>query len=285
MGELRDRMVRDMRVRELSPRTIEAYVRAVKGLAGRYGRSPDRLSDEEVHRYLIEAREVRGLSSSTRQQIRYGLRFFYEVTLASPRASLTVPVAREAQKLPEILSQAEVERILVAAHSLRYRVLLMITYGGGLRVSEVVRLRYKDLDTDRKLIRVEQGKGRKDRYTLLPKRVISEIERYRQVYPEPSPWLFSCHRKTSQPVNVNTAQKAYYGAKRMAGIEKRGGIHALRHAFATHLLESGCDLPSLQRMLGHKSVTTTMRYLHVTDGALVGRVSPLDQIQSMRQAD
>lgn len=284
MGELRDRMVRDMRVRELSPRTIEAYVRAVKGLAGRYGRSPDRLSDEEVHRYLIEAREVRGLSSSTRQQMRYGLRFFYEVTLGSPRASLTVPVAREAQKLPEILSQAEVERIIAAAHSLRHRVLLMITYGGGLRVSELVRLRHKDLDMDRKLIRVEQGKGRKDRYTLLPKRVIGEIERYRRVYREPSPWLFWCHRKTSQPVNVNTAQKAYYGAKQMAGIEKRGGIHALRHAFATHLLESGCDLPSLQRMLGHRSVTTTMRYLHVTHQALTGRVSPLDRLESMRQA-
>ncbi len=285
MGELRDRMLREMAVREYSPRTRQAYLSAVQGLVRRYRRSPDQLSDEEVHRYLIEAREVRKLSSSTCQQIRCGLRFFYEVTLRSPRASLRVPVARRPQKLPEILSRAEVGRIISAARTLRHQLLLMITYGGGLRVSEVVGLHHQHLDTDRKLIRVEQGKGRKDRYTLLPQRVIDVLERYRRIYPTAGPLVFPSPRDRSRTLDVTVAQKAYSSAKLTAGIDKRGGIHALRHAFATHLLEGGCDLPSLQRMLGHGSVVTTMRYLHLSGRAAAARVSPLDQLELVEIRD
>jgi len=278
MGELRDRMEREMRVRNLSPRTIEAYLAAVRGLARHYGRAPDQLSDEEIQRYLLYVREERRLSASTCIQIRYGLRFFYSVTLRREQASLAVPMMRAPQALPEILSREEVARILGAAPTLRGRLLLMLTYGGGLRVSEVVRLRHEDLDRERGLIRIEQGKGAKDRYTLLAERAHGDLERYRRVYGETSAWVFPQRGGAQRPMDPTTAQRIYYAAKSCAGVKKRGGIHALRHAFATHLLEGGCDLPSLQRLLGHNAVQTTMRYVHVSRRALSERASPLDQL-------
>jgi integrase len=171
MSELRDRMIADMRIRHFSARTEEAYVAAVVGLARYYRKRPDTLTDEELHRYLLHVREERRLSASTCNQIRCGLRFFYGVTLQRPAVALAVPLARPTQRLPEILSRAEVARVPAAAATLREELLLMTTYGGGLRVSEVVRLRPSDLDAERGLIRVEQGKGKTDRYTLFPRRV------------------------------------------------------------------------------------------------------------------
>jgi site-specific recombinase XerD len=278
MGELRDRMVQDMRVRDFSPRTQEAYLAAVKGLAAYYHQAPDRLSDEEIHRYLLHARQERQLSASTRNQIRCGLKFFYDITLRRPQATLSVPVARQPQKLPAILSREEVTRLIEATTTLRHRVLLMVTYRGGLRVSEVVHLHPEDLDRERQLIRVVQGKGQKDRYTLLPQCVLEPVERYRTVYGTASPWLFPQRQCPERPLDPTCAQKVYYTAKARAGITKGGGIHALRHGFATHLLEAGCDLPTLQRLLGHSDIKTTMRYLHVSPRTLAERVSPLDQL-------
>jgi len=278
MGKLRDRMVQEMRVREFSPRTIEAYVAAVVKVTKHYGRAPDTLTDEEIHQYLIYVREQQKLSASTRQQIRCGLKFFYDVTARRPRACLSVPVASQPQKLPEILSRQEVARLIESTQTLRCRLLLMITYGGGLRLSEVIHLRHGDLDRERRLIRVEQGKGRKDRYTLLPGRVVGELDHYRAVYGQEGPWVFGRSKSPDRPMDPSTPQKFYYKAKMRAGIEKRGGIHALRHAFATHLLEAGTDLATIQRLMGHGSITTTMRYMHVT-GELVARsISPLDQL-------
>ena len=183
MGELRDRMVQDMRVRNLSVRTIESYVAAVRGLAKYYRKAPDTLSDDEVHRYLIYVREERQLSGSSCQLIRCGLRFLYAVTLQQPQACLKVPPARQPQKLPEILSLEEVSSLIEATRTVRERLMLMLAYGGGLRVSEVVHLRWSDLDRERGLIRVEQGKGKKDRYTVFPRCVREVLERYRKVYP------------------------------------------------------------------------------------------------------
>jgi site-specific recombinase XerD len=280
MGELRDRMIADMRVRHFSERTEEAYVAAVAGLARYYRKRPDTLTDEELHRYLLHVREERRLSASTCNQIRCGLRFFYGVTLQRTAVALTVPLARATQRLPEILSRAEVARVLAAAATLREELLLMTTYGGGLRVSEVVRLRPSDLDAERGLIRVEQGKGKKDRYTLFPRRIGALLGRYEAVYGPARTWLFPQRRRPDRPLDIPTAQKMYYAAKRRAGITKQGGIHALRHAFATHLLEAGMDLATLKRLLGHSSVTTTMRYLHVSPQRLASQVSPLDQLEA-----
>jgi len=278
MGELRDRMVRDMDVRRFSGRTIESYVAGVKGLAKYYRRPPDQLRDDEVQRYLLYIREERKLSASTCNLIRCALKFFYEVTLRRPQASLTVPPMRREQRLPEILSPQEVERILDATRTVRERVLLMATYGGGLRVSEVVALRPGDLDGERGLIRVEQGKGRKDRYTVLAERLVRELGRYYQVYGRPEHWVFPQRGDRSRHLDMTSAQKIFTTAKRRVGIGKVGGIHSLRHAFSTHSLEAGIDLPTLGRMLGHTSVTTTMRYLHTTGTRVSAQSSPLDRL-------
>ncbi|MGH8679427.1 MAG: tyrosine-type recombinase/integrase [Burkholderiales bacterium] len=278
MGELRDRMVRDMDVRHLSGRTVEAYLAGVKGLAKYYMRAPDQLSDEEVQRYLLHLREVRQLSSSSCNQIRCALKFFYEVTVRRPQASLTVPPMRQAQKLPEILSREEVERIVAATRTRRERVLLMAAYGSGLRVSEVVALRPADLDVERGVIRVVQGKGKKDRYTVLAERLVREVGQYYATYGRPQHWVFAQRHDASRHMDTSSAQKIYYTAKRRAGIKKQGGIHALRHGFATHSLEAGLDLPTLGRMLGHSSVTTTMRYLHTTTQRVSAQISPLDRL-------
>lgn len=278
MGELRDRMVRDMDVRHFSGRTVEAYVAGVKGLAKYYRRPPDQLSNDEVQRYLLYIRDERKLSGSTCNQIRCALKFFYEVTVRRPQASLAVPPMRQAQKLPQILSREEVERICAATRSLRERVLLMAAYGGGLRVSEAVALRPGDLDAERGVIRVEQGKGKKDRYTVLAERLVRELAQYYEVYGCPAHWVFPQRADATRHMDVASAQKIYTTAKRRAGIEKVGGIHALRHAFATHSLEAGVDLPTLGRMLGHTSVTTTMRYLHTTTKRVSAQISPLDRL-------
>ena len=187
MGELRDRMVRDMEVRNFSPRTIEAYVPWVRDLAKHYMRAPDQLADDEVQNYLLQLHSERKLSSSTCQQAYSALKFFYAVTVRRPHASLLVPVRRGEQKLPEILSCQEVQRIIEASANLRHRVLLMATYAGGLRVSEAVALRPADIDVERGVIRIEQGKGRKDRYTVLSERLVRELSGYYRVYhPRPT---------------------------------------------------------------------------------------------------
>lgn len=285
MGELRDRMVRDMDVRHFSGRTVEAYLAGVKGLAKYYMRAPDQLSDAEVQRYLLYLRQERQLSGSTCNQIRCALKFFYEVTVHRPQASLTVPPMRQAQKLPQILSREDVERIVAATRTRRERVLLMAAYGGGLRVSEVVALRPGDLDGERGVIRVEQGKGKKDRYTVLAERLVREVGQYYTVYGRPEHWVFPQRSDATRHLDVASAQKIYTTAKRRAGIEKVGGIHALRHAFATHSLEAGLDLPTLGRMLGHTSVTTTMRYLHTTTKRVSAQISPLDRLLFTERSD
>ena len=159
----------------------------------------------------------------------------------------------------------------------------MTTYGGGLRVSEVVRLRVNDIDAQRDLLRVEQGKGRKDRYPVLGSRLLAELRHYWQVYRPTPPWLFP-QRTKPLPMNPATAQKIYYATKERAGITKAGGIHALRHAFTTHLLEAGTDLPTLQRLLGHESVTTTMHYVHVARSHVAAQGSPLESLPDVRAA-
>jgi len=275
MGELRERMQHDLVVRGMSLRTQEAYLAAVAGLAKHYHQRPDLLSIPQVEGYIRHLIEQRHLAPNRVRIAVFGLRFFYTVTLH--RQPFTLPLPKGAKKLPEVLSREEVTRLLASTTSLRERALLMTTYGGGLRVSEAVRLRVSDIDAQRALLRVEQGKGRKDRYTLLGPRLLAELRHYWQVYRPVPPWLFP-QRSKAAPMAVETAQKMYYAAKRRAGITKAGGIHALRHSFATHLLEAGTDLPTLQRLLGHDSITTTMRYVHVTQQRVAAQGSLLDSL-------
>ena len=281
MGELRERMQHDLVVRGMSPRTQEAYLAAVKGLAQYYHQRPDTLSRHQVEDYLRHLLEQRRLAPNSVRVAVFGLRFFSTVTLKRPAFALPLP--KGGKKLQEVLSREEVARLLASTATLRERALLMATYGGGLRVSEVVRLRVSDIDAQRGMLRVEQGKGRKDRYTLLGPRLLAELRHYWQVYRPVQPWLFPQRRK-AVPLDPTTAQKLYYAAKRRAGITKGGGIHALRHAFATHLVEAGTDLATLQQLLGHDSITTTMRYVHVARNRVVAQGSPLDGLPCDTQA-
>ena len=276
MGILRTRMEQDLVVRGRSAKTRDGYLRVVTDLAKHYRRSPDQLSEREVQQYLVHLIEERRLAWSSCRVAVAALRFFYAVTLGRARASYTVPLPKGAQKLPEILSREEVARLLVSVANRKHRAMLMATYAGGLRVSETVRLRISDLDSQRMLIRVEQGKGRKDRYTLLSPRLLEELRAYYRVY-RPTEWLFP-RRGAAVPMSTSSAQRIYNAAKVRAGIRKRGSIHSLRHAFATHLVESGTDVVTLQSLLGHGNIKTTMRYLHLSSRHVTAHLSPFDQL-------
>jgi len=276
MGILRTRMEQDLVVRGRSAKTREGYLRVVADLAKHYRRSPDQLTEREVQHYVVHLIEERKLAWSSCRVAVCALRFFYETTLGRARLMFSVPLPKGAQKLPEILSREEVARLLASVANHKHRTLLMTTYAGGLRVSEVVHLRGSDIDSQRMLIRIEQGKGRKDRYTLLSPRLLEELRSYYRVY-QPTEWLFP-RRGTAVPMSTSSAQRIYNAAKARAGIRKQGSIHALRHAFATHLVESGTDVVTLQSLLGHGSIRTTMRYLHLSAHRVAAQVSPLDQL-------
>jgi site-specific recombinase XerD len=204
----------------------------------------------------------------------HAFRFLYHTTLGRPEAAFTIPGPKQPKRLPEILSPAEVRRLLESTATRKERAVLATTYAAGLRVSEVVRLQVGAIDAERMSLRVAQGKGGKDRYTLLSPRLLEELRAYWRQY-RPARWLFPA-RDGQRPMDVSTAQKFYSAAKRQAGITKRGGIHALRHAFATHLLEAGTDLHTIQRLLGHGHLGTTMRYFHLARRTLLETTSPLE---------
>lgn len=274
MSELRVRMVRDMTVRGFSPWTHKAYIAAVVGLARYYRRSPDHISADDVQTYIAHLYQNRHRSWSTCSQAAHAFRFFYHVTLGRPPADFRVPAPRQPQKLPEILSRAEVCRLLAAPTYPRHRLLLATIYAAGLRLSEATHLKTTDIDPDRMTIRIEQGKGAKDRYVPLSVRLLKQL-RAHWAYERPGRWVFAAPT-AQRPIHPTTAQRAYWAAKRLAGITKHGGIHALRHAYATHLLEAGQDLHTVQRLLGHRHVTTTMRYFHLSQGRVLATPSPLD---------
>ncbi|MBI2191483.1 MAG: tyrosine-type recombinase/integrase, partial [Planctomycetes bacterium] len=211
-----------------------------------------------------------------------GIRFFYKHVLRREDLDLRVP-ARRSGRLPEPLSRGEVGRLIEATTNLKHRVMLMTAYGTGLRVSELVHLKPEDIHSERMLIRVEQGKGRKDRYTLLSSRLLEELRCYWRIY-RPTTWLFPS-RDVSRPFSATGVQQVYYRAKRSAGIHRGHGIHCLRHSFATHLLEAGVDLPTIQCLMGHTRLETTARYLHVTSQHLASVSSPLDLLRSPQLGD
>ena len=277
MGELRDRMVREMQLRRLAPSTQEAYARAVWGLAAFYHRPPDELSGEEVKSYLLYVMNERGLDWSTVNVVCAGIRFFYSATLGRSDVSASIPPRRTPRRLPEVLSGEEVGRLFAATGNLKHRALLMTAYAAGLRVSELVHLQVSDIDGKRMMLRVRAGKGEKDRYTVLSPRLLVELRAYWRVY-RPGPWLFP-GSVADRPIDRGTAAKVYHRAKEEAGIPKRGGIHTLRHCFATHLLEAGVDVRTIQLLMGHRSIRTTIHYVHLTAKKLASTPSPLDLLE------
>ena len=217
---------------------------------------------------------LRKLAWSSCNAIVCALRFFYHQTLGIDPTFLNIPPRKKVQQLPEILSTDEVERLLSALTNQKHRTVLMSAYAAGLRLSEIVNLKLTDIDSKRMMIRVRQGKGSKDRYTILSKRLLEQLRIYWKMY-HPSLWLFS-GRKPGQPISPSTVAAIYYNARDKAGIKKGKGIHTMRHCFATHLLEAGVDLRTIQVLMGHSSIMTTIIYLQVSRKQLSSVQSPLD---------
>ena len=277
MGALRKQMDGDLVVRGMAVRTREAYLGAVAGLAKYYGRPPDRIDEAEVQRYLVHLIEERKLAWASCNVVAHGLKFFYRVTLKRPEAQFAIPTARQPQKLPQILAREEVARLIERTAHPKHRAILMTTYGAGLRLNELCHLKVSDIDSSRMTIRVEQGKGAKDRYTLLSPRLLTELRRYWPLY-RPKLWLFAS-KDGAHPINDTTVQKIFYRAKARAGISKDCGIHGLRHAFATHLLEAGVDIHTIQRLMGHRYISSTLRYFHLARKHLANTPSPLELLE------
>ncbi len=278
MGALRKQMDRDLVVRGRAVRTREAYLGAVAGLAKYYGRSPDRIGEKEVQNYLLHLIEERKLAWSSCNIVVQGLKFFYRVTLKRSEAQFGIPTARQPQKLPQILAREEVARLIDLTVHPKHRAILMTTYGAGLRLNELCSLKLIDIDSARMTLRVEQGKGAKDRYTLLSPRLLVELRHYWASY-RPKVWLFTT-RDGEHSISDATVQKIFYAAKARAGITKQCGIHGLRHAFATHLLEAGVDIHTIQRLMGHGHISSTLRYFHLARKHLAGTVSPLELLEA-----
>ena len=278
MNSLRYQMIHELELHRKSPKTIAAYVMAVGQLARYYNRRPDQISVDEIREWMHFLITEKKLAFSSCNQKLAGVRFFYRQVLQQPKfgVELRIPTKRSG-RLPEPLSRSEVIRLLDAAGSGKARMLLMTCYATGVRLSELLNLRFEDIQAERMVVRIRQGKGRKDRYTLLSPRLLTELREYWREY-RPSEWLFE-NQKYGGQLNPSTPQKAYQNAKLRAGIIHGQGIHTLRHSFATHLLETGLDLPTIQRLLGHTSLSTTSRYLHVTSQHLRRVSSPLELLQ------
>jgi len=274
MTPLRQRMVEDMRVRNLSSNTQRAYLQQVGAFAKHFGRSPATLGPEEIRAWQLHLVEVRQLARSSLVTATAALRFLYTVTLKRDWAVDDIVMSKKPRTLPVILSREEVTIFLESIRSFKHRTILMAAYAGGLRISEVTRLKVSDIDSQRMVLRVEQGKGQVDRYVMLSPRLLEILRTYWQAG-RPQHWLFP-GRFPDQSIDPATIRLACQQARRRAGISKPVTPHSLRHAFATHLLESGTDVRTIQLLLGHRSLATTSRYLKVATSTICATTSPFD---------
>jgi integrase/recombinase XerD len=273
MSPLRRRMIEDMRIRNLSPAAQKSYVQAVAKFSHHFKRSPARLGAEQVRVYQLHL-VARGISCSERNKVVSALRFFYRVTLGRSDLPEHIPHAKQPRKLPVVLSPQEVVRFLQAVPELNKRVALTTAYSAGLRVSEVTHLKIGDIDSRRMLIRVEAGKGGKDRYVGLSPQLLAMLRRYYQLV-HPRHWLFP-GRTPDRPLSAAALHAACRAAN--AAVDKRVRVHTLRHSFATHLLESGTDIRIIQALLGHRHISTTVRYTRVSPDTVAKTSSPLDRL-------
>ena len=277
MTPLRKRLIEEMEIRNYAPKTIRLYVDNVARLARYYGTSPDRLHREQIRRYLVYLIEERRLAVGSYRQALAALRYFYRRVLKRGDVVHDILSPRPERRLPVVLSVDEVRRLFSAIRSFKHRMILMTAYSAGLRIGETVNLKVTDLDSERMVIRVCQGKGKKDRYTILSPVLLSMLRHYWWAA-RPISYLFP-GRSLSRPMSVSTVQRACKDARQRAGIEKTVTPHTLRHSFATHLLESGTDVRILQALLGHSSIRTTAIYTHVSNTLIRSTTSPLDQLR------
>jgi integrase/recombinase XerD len=278
ISPLRQRMIEDMRMRKLAAKTQSGYIRAVQHFAGYLGRSPDTASAEDLRRYQLHCVD-RGVSPITLNATITGLKFFFEVTINRADLMAKMRPVRVAHTLPVILSREEVGRLIDSARNLKHRTALSVAYGAGLRVSEVIALKVSDIDSTRMVLRIEQGKGRKDRYALLPPILLERLRTWwRAARAEgkilPGGWLFP-GLDPLDPLSTRQLNRAVHEAAAAAHIDKRVSMHTLRHCFATHLLEQKVDIRRIQVLLGHKKLETTALYAQVATETLREVISPL----------
>ena len=275
MSVLREAVLLQMRLRGFAVKTVDAYIHAMVQLWEFFKRPLERLTCAEVQRFLDEIITVRKLAWATVNVYFSAYRFLYEQVLKWPAHEFSIPPRGRSGTRPGVLSAAEVERVIAAPRNLKHRALLAMTYGSGLRVSEVVRVRIRDIDRGRMMLFVT-GKGHKDRYTVLSARALGLLEDlWRRDRPAE---FFFTGQDGVQPICAGTAQAVYYAALRLSGVRRVGGIHVLRHCFATHLMETGTDIYTIKRWMGHTALVTTGRYMHVTAEHLAKVKSPLDTL-------
>ena len=282
MNPLRQKFDAFLRFRCLSEKTRQAYLYSITELARYYNRSPEQIHNDEIIDYVNHLSEEKGLSFSSCNVALSAFKSFYNEFLGNGTLRLRIPGRKTPRRLPVVLDRGEVCRLLESIRHPQKRMFLMVAYGAGLRLSEIVNLKIDHIDGSRKSIFVRAGKGKKDRYTLLPNSLLKDLRSYYRMY-RPQSWLFFSKRP-DMPICKDRIQRAYTEAKRRAGIQKPGGIHTLRHCFATHLLEDGVDIKIVQQLLGHADINTTSVYLHVS-GRMISKVrSPLDSLTGKESA-
>ena len=274
MTSLRQRMLEDMSIRNLAENTQLSYLQQVSSYARHFKRSPERLGPEEVRAYQVHLVEDRKLSPGSIGIATSALRFLYKVTLKQAWTPDEIPMPKKPFKLPIVLSPDEVLHFLGCIHSLKHRTILTTAYAAGLRVSEATHLKVDDIDSKRMVLRVDQGKGNKDRYVMLSPRLLDDLRAYWKVA-RPQTWMFPGDIE-GRPITRDAVGLACDTARRASGITKPITPHSLRHAFATHLLENGTDVRTIQLLLGHRSLATTSRYLKIATSTVCATTSPLD---------
>ena len=272
---------RELRLRNYSQKTIKAYKSCLRSFVGFFSpRHPRDLSEGDLRNYLMHLIEQEKLAAGSVNQVINALRFLYVEHYRRPLVLGELPRPKKGRKLPVVLSLEEIKALFEGLGNIKHRLILMVAYSAGLRVSEVVHLKPADIDGQRKLIHIHYGKGEKDRYTLLSDVVLQELREYWKAY-RPKVWLFEGQKEGKQ-YSVRSAEKVFERAKNKAGIKKKVSIHSLRHSFATHLLEQGTDIRYIQELLGHSSVKTTEIYTHVSRRKIQTIKSPIDQILQPR---
>ena len=279
MTQLRQKMIRAMELKNLSHHTQRAYLAAVTGIARFYNQSPDKMTKEKIEDYLLYLKQDKGNAPNSCYSVLIGLRFFYKYVIEN-EIPVTYSIRRTTRKLPQVLTMEEIWKIICSTNNFKHRLILMTTYSGGLRASETINLKPRNIDNKTMLIKVK-GKGEKERYTLLSKKLLVELRSYYREY-RPKTYLFpsAFKKKKDQPLSYETIRSVYEDARKKAGVKKGAGIHTLRHSFATHLLEAGYDIRKIQVLMGHARLTTTMIYLHVSRETLSKIPSPLDLIDN-----
>ena len=274
MSKLREKMKRDMELKGFSELTKKAYISHIKLYVNHYMKSPENLGEEDISNYLYFLGKEKGLSRSYNAQAYSALKFLYETTLKQDWRGYRIPRSKQKRTLPKVLSKEEIRRIFNVVSNLKYKTILMTIYSAGLRVSEVANLKVVDIDSKGMKIRVENGKGNKERYTLLGETNYEILKKYWSRY-RPKEYLFP-GRDENKPISIRSIQKVFETALKKASVKTKASVHTMRHSFASHLLEAGTDIYYIQKLMGHSTVKTTSIYIHVSQIKTLEIKSPLE---------